>query len=145
MKINAWFTHAVTTARQAVYGDHETGWPGLPLSSLSLPDLHATLAPQEQYTFTDLEGHVTSGECLAYLVIEYRFIPSIIPSIAQTTHSSMQAGDLYLLGKRFWAQALPGLCGNNTIELNYDPSLPIKFTLKVNGVHEYLQDVAKIS
>ncbi len=145
MKINAWFTHAVATARQAVYGDHETGWPGLPLSSLSAPDVHATLPPQEQYAFTDQEGHITPGECLAYLVIEYRFIPSLVPSITQSHVSSMRSGDLYLVGKRFWAQALPGLCGNNIIELNYDPSLPVKFSLKVNGVHEYLQDVAKIS
>lgn len=145
MKINAWFTHAVATARQAVYGDHETGWPGLPLNSLSASDFHFLLLPGEQHTFTDQEGPIALDECLAYLVIEYRFIPSIVPAITQSTGANVRSGDLYLVGKRFWAQALPGLCGNNTLELNYDPALPVKFTLKVNGVHEYLQDVAKIS
>lgn len=135
--VSAWFTKAIQGSRKTAEGEGASGF-GLSSNSLPVPDFQLILKPQETESITDQAGQVQSGECLAYFLAEYRVIPSIAPSFSSGPGIP---ADLYLVGKRFWAQKLPGLCGDNTIELNYDPATYLKFSLKINGMDDYLRDV----
>lgn len=139
--VSVWFTNAIKGSRKIHEGEYGSGMCGILPNALPAPDMQFNLEPRGEHTISDQEGVVQIGECLAYLVAEYKVIPSMVPALQ--TPSGIP-GDLYMIGKRSWAQKLPGLCGINTIDMNYDPSTYLKFTIKINGVEDYFQDVSKI-
>ncbi|MGE0009886.1 MAG: hypothetical protein AB7F19_05035 [Candidatus Babeliales bacterium] len=139
IKVSVWFTKSLEgkrpengEARRSSTGA-QTGAP----AALPLPDFQLILQPQENEVLAHLGSHVKEDECLAYLMAEYRIIPTLKPSIKASGLST----DLFLVGKRFWAQKLPGLCGANLIELNYDPASYLKFSITINGVEDEFKDV----
>ena len=139
IKISLWFTNALKGSARTHEREQVTGVSGVLPSALPMPDAEVILQPQETHTITDHDVAIQHGECLAYLVAEYRIIPSVMPSMAASTGIP---ADLYLIGKRSWGQKLPGLCGTNSIEMNYDPATYLQFTIKINGVEDYFQAVS---
>lgn len=141
IKVSLWFTSTIKGIRKETPTDYTAQLPGILPQGLPLPDVERILQPREEEVASFHDGQIQPDDCLAYVVAEYRVIP--------TLHGAMQAAgistDLFLVGKRFWAQKLPGLCGENILEMNYDPATYLKFTIKINGVEDYFQDVMQTS
>lgn len=141
IKVSLWFTSTIKGLRKEIPTEYAGYLPSKLPQGLPLPDIERILQPGEEEVVSFRDGQIQPDDCLAYVVAEYRVIP--------TLHGAMQAAgistDLFLVGKRFWAQKLPGLCGENTLEMNYDPATYLKFTIKINGVEDYFQDVMQTS
>lgn len=141
IKVSLWFTSTIKGVRKEAPTEYSTQISGLMPQGLPLADIERILQPGETEVVSFHDGTLQPEDCLAYVVAEYRVIPTLQGAIQAAGIST----DLFLVGKRFWAQKLPGLCGENILEMNYDPATYLKFTIKINGVEDYFQDVMKAS